>query len=717
MQVWITVSREDMESRRVALRYGVALALAAAALQLTLLVRAYLSATPTTIFFAAVALAAWFGGTGPGLFATALSALAVDYFVVPPLYRFDLNLDHVIRLGVFVVVALVISGLQQSLRATTRRAEEREQEARHELAERLRMESERAGLLQRERDARRQAEAAQRRLAMLADAGRLVTVSLDVEATLENIGRLVVPSVSDWCLVYLQRPDGGVARVAVAGPPGADRQVQAIRSRGRSTRFADTQIGRRVLQGERVLVTQVGPEALDRLAEDEEHRTLLGEVHPSSLIVVPLQVHRQIFGAVEFVSSTPERLFSAEDLSLAEELAGRAAAALSNAQLYQETQEANRMKDEFLATVSHELRTPLHAILGWSRLLRTANLDSAAASRALDTIERNAVAQAQLVADILDVSRIVTGKLKLDMRDVPVATVIESALDAVRPTAHAKGIELEATIADPGIAVMADAGRLQQIAWNILSNAIKFTPPGGRVSLELRHAGRHAELRVADTGTGIDPDFLPYVFDRFRQADSSTTRSHGGLGLGLAIVRHLTELHGGTVTVESEGRGRGAAFTVRLPEIARRRASPPLHHAGVSPSIPDSALLGVRVLAVDDQADTRDLVSATLERYGASVVTAASAREALDLLDAEHLHVLIGDIGMPDEDGYALIRKVRQRTEDENGRVPAIALTAYARREDHDRALDAGYQMHLSKPIDDVDLVRAVATVVGRAGR
>jgi CheY-like chemotaxis protein len=301
------------------------------------------------------------------------------------------------------------------------------------------------------------------------------------------------------------------------------------------------------------------------------------------------------------------------------------------------------------------------------------------------------------------------------MRDVPIATVIESALDAVRPTAHAKGIELEAAIADPGIAVMGDAGRLQQIAWNLLSNAIKFTPPGGHVSLALQHAGRDAELCVSDTGIGIDSDFLPYVFDRFRQADSSTSRSHGGLGLGLSIVRHLTELHGGTVTVESEGRGRGATFSVRLPEVARRRASPDLPHAGISHPIPDSTLAGVRVLAVDDQADARDLVSATLERYSARVVTAGTAREALDLLDVERPHVLIGDIGMPDEDGYALIRKVRQRSEGENGRIPAIALTAYARREDHDRALDAGYQIHLSKPIDALDLVRAVATVVGRA--
>ncbi len=706
-----------MESRNVPMRYGIALALVAVALELTLLVRVYLTATPTTLFFAAVAFAAWYGGTGPGLFSTVLSALAVDYFVVPPLYQFDLNLDHAIRLVVFVVVSLVISGLQESLRAARRRAEDREREARHELVERMRVEQERAALLRREREARRQAEAAQRRLAFLAEAGRLVAVSLDVQATLQNIGTLVVPSIADWCLVFMQQGDGTTRRVAVTGPPNADTIAAALRSRPPSSTLPDTPIGRRVLQqGERVLLTAIGEEVLDDLAEDAQHRRLLAEMNLSSLIIVPLQVHRQIFGAAAFATSTSPRTFGTEDLSLAEEVAGRAAAALSNAQLYEEAQDANRMKDEFLATVSHELRTPLHAILGWSRLLRSAKLDEEAVDRALETIERNALAQAQLVADILDVSRIVTGKLKLDMREVPAATVIESALDAVRPTAHAKGIELEVTIGDPTITLLADAGRLQQIVWNLLSNAIKFTPSGGHVAVDLRRADREAEIRITDSGIGIDREFLPYAFDRFRQADSSTSRSHGGLGLGLAIVRHLTELHGGAVNVESEGRGSGASFTVRLPAVPPYRAwrglsrsEPPLHR------LPDATLAGVRVLAVDDQADARELVSATLERYGATVITAASAREALALLDAERPHVLIGDIGMPDEDGYALIREVRARPADESGRVPAIALTAYARGEDHDRALDAGYQMHLPKPVDDVQLVRAVASVVGRA--
>ncbi len=703
-----------MESRNAVLRYGVALALVSVALELTLLVRVYLIGTPATIFFAAVALAAWYGGTGPGLLSTVVSALLVDYFITPPLYEFSFDVDHLVRLLTFVVVSLIISGSQQSLRVARRRAEEREREARHELAERLRMEKERVALLQREREARRQAEAAQRRLAFLAEGGRLVAASLDVDATLENIGSLVVPAVTDWCLVYLQQPDGTTRRAAVAGPSSAHAVVRAIRSREPSARFGQTTVGRRVLAGERVLLTEVGEAVVDELAEDEEHRRLLREMNFSSLIAVPLQVHRQIFGAVAFMSSTPERRFTAEDLALAEELAGRAAAALSNAQLYEQAQDANRMKDEFLATVSHELRTPLHAILGWSRLLRSAKLDEQGSFRALETIERNALAQAQLVADILDVSRIVTGKLKLDMRDVAAATVIESALDAVRPTAHAKGIELEVTIADPGITVLADPGRLQQIVWNLLSNAIKFTPASGHVAVELRRTNGEAEIRVSDSGIGITRDFLPYVFDRFRQADSSTSRSHGGLGLGLAIVRHLTELHGGTVSVESEGAGSGATFTVRLPVVSSYRLPPPLHRLESSRPVPDSMLAGVRVLAVDDQADARDLVSATLERYGATVFTAASTREALDLLDVERPHVVIGDIGMPDEDGYTLIRKIRARPADENGRVPAIALTAYARREDHDRAVDAGYQMHLSKPIDDVQLVRAVASVVGR---
>ncbi len=695
-------------------RYGVVIALIGGALLVGLVLRPYLSATPDAPFFAAVALASWFGGLVPGLVATIGSALAVDYFLIPPLYQVSFDADHIVRLATFSVVSLLISWISHTLQRETKRAERRGADARHELAERQRVETERVALLAREREARRQAEAAQRGLAFLAEAGRLVASSLQVETTFTSIGRLVVPGMSDWCFMYLLQPDGSVRRAGVVSPPDEEPTAREIRSRPLTPGFSQTPVARRALRGERMLFSEVNEEVLRAMAENDEHAARLRRLDPRSMMIVPLQVHRHVFGVMVLVSTTSDRRFSSEDLDLAEEVAGRAAAALANAQLYEEAQEANRMKDEFLATVSHELRTPLHAILGWSRLLRGSNLGEEASARALETIERNAQAQAQLVGDILDVSRIVSGKLTLDMRHVPAATIIESALDSVRPAAHAKGIQIEASVRDPRLAVLADPGRLQQIVWNLLSNAIKFTQSGGHVGVELRRAGSDVEISVSDTGIGIDPAFLPYVFDRFRQADSSTSRSHGGLGLGLAIVRHLTELHGGRVTVESQGRGSGATFIVRLPARDADRVVSAVRPGGGSRSVPPSALFGLRILAVDDHADARDLIATSLERYGATVTTAASAREALDIVAAERPHVLIGDIGMPDEDGYALIRKLRARPEQQGGSTPAIALTAYARREDRDRAIDAGFQVHLSKPIDDADLAQAVASLMGR---
>jgi signal transduction histidine kinase/ActR/RegA family two-component response regulator len=695
------------------LRYGVALAAVAVTLQVTLLARSYLTVMPESTFVAAVAVASWYGGVWPGLLSTVLSALAVDYFLIPPLYEINFDAGHLFRLTTFVIVSLVISSLHHSLKRETKRAEEREQDALRELAERQRVESERAALLEREREARRQVERAQGRLLFLAEAGRLVTVALDFEATLADVGRLIVSGMSDWCFVYLLQGGGVVRRAAVAAPPAADALAREIRSRLPSAKLGQTPVAQRVLQGECLLLSEVTDDVLRGMAEDDEHLRLLRAVHAAAIMIVPLRVHRRVFGAMAFVS-TSDRRFSTDDLAVAEEVAGRAAAALSNAQLYEEAQDANRMKDEFLATVSHELRTPLHAILGWTRLLRGGALAGDAAARALETIERNAQAQAELVADILDVSRIVTGKLKLDLRPVSIATVVESALDGIRPAAHAKNIEIEATVPDPAVAVLGDAGRLQQIVWNLLSNAIKFTPAGGHVGIAVRRTVGEAEIAVVDTGIGIDREFLPYVFDRFRQADSSTSRSHGGLGLGLAIVRHLTELHGGRVRVESDGPGAGATFTVHLPAMASG-PSTIARRVSSGPFVAASALRGLRVLAVDDQADARELISTSLERYGAIVATAASAREAFTLIDAERPDVLIGDIGMPDEDGYALIRRLRARPEPQGGRIPAIALTAYARHEDQARSLEAGYQIHLSKPIDDDELAEAVATLAGRA--
>jgi signal transduction histidine kinase len=380
-----------------------------------------------------------------------------------------------------------------------------------------------------------------------------------------------------------------------------------------------------------------------------------------------------------------------------------------------QAEEANRTKDEFLATLSHELRTPLNAILGWVQVLRSGKLDPAGASRALETIERNSRVQAQLIADLLDVSRIITGKLRLDFKPVDLRRIIDAALDSVHPAADAKGIFLEVAVMPLASPVLGDADRLQQVIWNLLSNAIKFTSRGGRVEVRLQEAGANAVIRVSDTGIGIRPDFLPYVFDRFRQAEGSITRTHGGLGLGLSIVRHLIELHGGTAEVASEGEGEGATFTVRLP-LRAELAEDPLDSTAVGHSVfsrPD-LLSGVRVVVVEDEADTRELLVMALQQCGAEVSAFGSAPEALAALDRLVPDVLLSDIGMPVQDGYDLIQSLRARGPGRGGDVPAAALTAYARAEDRLRALEAGYQTHLAKPVDPSELISTVARLAGR---
>ncbi|MEA2695666.1 MAG: hypothetical protein QOJ16_5053 [Acidobacteriota bacterium] len=385
-----------------------------------------------------------------------------------------------------------------------------------------------------------------------------------------------------------------------------------------------------------------------------------------------------------------------------------------------QAEEANRIKDEFLATLSHELRTPLNAILGWAQMLRMTRLDEATASRAFETIERNARAQAQLISDLLDVSRIITGKLRLEQKPVDLAAVVDAVLDTVRPAAEAKGIPVTVHLERAVDPVSGDPDRLQQVIWNLLANAIKFTPREGRVEVYLRQAAENVELQVVDSGSGIPSEFLPFVFDRFRQAESTTTRSHGGLGLGLSIVRHLVELHGGTVAVESAGEGRGATFTVTLPVRpaflpvpGREPAAPPAAAGGLW----DARLLaGVRVLVVEDEEDTRELLVRALERGGAEVEAAAAVAEALALLDRRLPDVLVSDIGMPEEDGYSLIRKLRARGPERGGTLPAAALTAYARSEDRVQALQAGFNTHIAKPVDPYELVCRVARLVGRAG-
>jgi signal transduction histidine kinase/CheY-like chemotaxis protein len=378
-----------------------------------------------------------------------------------------------------------------------------------------------------------------------------------------------------------------------------------------------------------------------------------------------------------------------------------------------EAEVASRMKDEFLAMVSHELRTPLTAILGWTWLLRSGKLRGREAQKAVDAIERSASAQSRLVEDLLDVSRIVAGRLQLSRTPVSLVAPVEAAIEAVRPDAEKKSVFLESDIDEAAPVVLGDAHRLQQIVANLLNNAVKFTPPNGRVVVRLRRVGGRAELTVADTGAGIPLEFLPHVFDRFRQADTTTTRAQTGLGLGLAIVRHLVDLHGGDVKAASAGPGKGATFTVTLPifEEASLPSAPPARAAApIDAEAEPQRLHAVRVLLVDDDRETLGAVRAILEDAGATVETAGSAAEARLTLSSWYPTVLVSDIAMPDEDGYALVRSLRAS----HMTVPAIALTAYARREDADQARAAGFQVYMPKPVQRRDLVTAVATLAGR---
>jgi len=380
-----------------------------------------------------------------------------------------------------------------------------------------------------------------------------------------------------------------------------------------------------------------------------------------------------------------------------------------------EVEAATRAKDDFLAVVSHELRTPLQAMLGWVRALRSRQLDAATAARALEAVERNTWVQAQLIEDLLDVSRIVAGKLRVEPVPIPLTPVIEAAVDALKTTAEEKSLRLESVVDQPDVHVSGDAGRLQQVVWNLLANAIKFTPQGGRVQVRLSASDTHATVAVADTGPGISREVQPHLFERFRQGDSTRTRAHGGLGLGLAIVRHLVDLHGGKVEVQSPADDWSAVFTVSLPRIVAHQASTARGESTATSSPPGhQSLSGLRVLVVEDDADTRDLLQTLLRNEGAEVRVTGSVDEALRLMESFRADVLVSDISMPGEDGYTFARRVRAQEWRRGGRVPALALTAHARPEDAEQARLAGFDAHIAKPVDPAELVREIAGLCGR---
>ncbi|PYM25014.1 MAG: hybrid sensor histidine kinase/response regulator [Candidatus Rokuibacteriota bacterium] len=556
-------------------------------------------------------------------------------------------------------------------------------------------------------DRRREAE-------VVAELTRSISESLDLDTVLQRV-----------CAAARELTGGDTATIALPEDVGSP-MPDAMTVRSRVAPGAPEQPVRRIERGHGVggRVMETGrPFRTDNYRTDprftKEYVEPAGEAGTVAALVVPIRIDGRV-GGLLYVTNRTARPFSDRDETVLLSLADHAAVAIRNARLLAtqqaalgEAERANRAKDEFLATLSHELRTPLTAMLGWVRMLRSGRLTGDQSQSALEVIERNTRLQAQLINDLLDVSRIVAGKLQLDLRPLELVSVVEEAVASVKSDADAKGLVIEASINPSAGPVLGDRLRLQQIVVNLLSNALKFTPADGRVSVVLERVGATARIQVSDTGIGIEPALLPHVFNRFLQADSTSSRKHGGLGLGLAIVRHLAELHGGSARAESAGPDLGATFTLELPILvvgSGRGERVAVEAAGTDTRLP--RLEGLRVLVVDDHDDARELIRTVLQQCGADVAVAASADEALDTLDRLRVDVLVSDLAMPGADGYDLIRRIRGRERGTGGAVlPAVALTAYAGTVDRARALAAGFQAHASKPIAPDELATLVQSL------
>ncbi|MDZ8035625.1 ATP-binding protein [Nostoc sp. DedSLP04] len=580
-----------------------------------------------------------------------------------------------------------------------------------DISQRKHLELQRQQLFANEQAARIAAQAAEKRSNFLAEASSVLASSLDYRITLTSVAQLAVPTLADWCIVDVIEDNLPVFTnpVIVASEPAKEGLIRELQQRYPISIDADYGPPKVLQTGKPELVTKILESSLQRKSSNEEHFSLLCQLQLKSQMVVPLLVRDRKLGTILFASAQPERHYTTVDLEMAEELAQRAAFAIENAQLYQQAQEANRIKEEFLAIVSHELRTPLNSMLGWVQLIRTRKWDEATTSKALEIIERNAKLQRKLIEDILDISRIVQGQIRLNIRKIDLVPIIQAAIEAVLPTSEIKDIQVEFNLDSSVGQVMGDAERLQQVVWNLLSNAVKFTPNGGRVEVHLEQVNSNVQITVSDTGKGISTDFLPYIFERFRQADSTTTRADNGLGLGLAIVHHLVEMHSGRVCAVSEGEGRGAKFTVLLPLV---EPQPEQLIKESKENVENLSILnGLQILVVDDNADTQELIAFILEKSGGQVTAVSSVGEALEALERLKPDVLVSDIGMPDEDGYSLIRKVRAQETEQGEKILAVALTAFAREEEHSLALEAGFQVHVSKPIEPEELVKVVANL------
>jgi PAS domain S-box-containing protein len=591
--------------------------------------------------------------------------------------------------------------LDRHVKERTVQLERANEQLRVEIAERERAEQCRERALIEQRDTLAFVAAVSEGLAPVLTFGELVDI----------IRTLPVPFAADWTMLHLITEEGRIrSEAGIHLDPARAPLLTSLAVATSGSLPLDSLIAR-VIATERLLIVSDTGDLMTRFAGPGDAVPVLQQLGMGSVAILPLVAHGQRTAALSLGAAALDR-FAGSGGILVEDLARRVRLALDRIQLYREAQEANRLKDEFLSTLSHELRTPLNAVFGWARILRLRQLDGTTA-HAVEVIERNAEAQIRLIEDVLDVSRIITGKMTLSMEAVDVGTVLGATIDAVRPAMEGKGVRLESDFGQDVPSVFADRHRLQQVFWNVLSNAVKFTGTGGVITVTLRRANSCTEVQIGDSGVGIRRDVLPFVFDRFRQADSSPTRRHGGLGLGLAIVRHLVELHGGTVDADSPGEGHGATFTIRLPIDRRARASTASETLALGLSMSaglSRPLHGRKVLVVEDHDDARDLVACVLGAAGAEVTTAASTREALTRIAVTTPDLLLADLGLPDEDGYTLLRRIRAiPTLDA---LPAVALTAYARASDRERALAAGFLDYVIKPVDPQELVKVIVSVI-----
>jgi PAS domain S-box-containing protein len=650
------------------LRYGAAVASPLLALLLKLWLKRYLGdAVPFVLFFSAVMVSAWLGGMGPGLVATALcAAFAGTYFMG----RVEGGgfWERVFPLATFTVEGLLISALSQS---------------------RQRVLQGRTALLLRERSVREQVEqAGQRLIGSEARNTAVLQNALDCIVSMDHSGKVIEWNPASEATFGYRRDEVLGREMAELIIPPSMREAH----RHGLAHFLAT--GEGPVIGKRIEITAVRKD---------------GGEFPVELSITPIRSegpptftgYLRDITAQKGAESERNRLLAAER------------------EARQDAEKANRMKDEFLSIVSHELRTPLNAILGWSQLLGANHVSEEDLKEGLQVIQRNARVQTQIIEDILDMSRIISGRVRLDVQRVNLPDVIEAAIQSMQTAADAKGIRLQKVLDPLAGPVSGDPARLQQIVWNLLSNAIKFTPKEGRVRITLERVNSHVEISVSDTGAGLKPDFLPFLFERFRQADSATTRRHSGLGLGLSIVKQLVELHGGTVHAKSPGENQGSTFMVALPltplhpdEDGDSRRHPTTSDGEATDSRP--VLKGLRILIVDDEPDARNLLKRLLEECDAEVTTSGSVEQALEHIAHVRPDVLVSDIGMPGRDGYDLIRVLRTLPAEQGGSTPAAALTAFARSEDRTRAIMAGFDVHLAKPVEPNELRAVIARLAGR---